>query len=230
MNENQKKFITVITVVKNGEKTISKCIESVINQNYKKIEYIIIDGKSTDETVQIIRRYQNDQIKLIIEEDTGIYNAINKALKYVTSEYYIVLGCDDELKEDCINILSKYIDKYEIVFGMVEVVNKKGEIINKIYNHSAGTLISIKIHSNLGKYDESYKIAADTLFIEKAKRKSNYVKIQEVVGKFSTNGISQSKAVISEHARAMIESKAWSKFYGYYWKTSRNIKNLIKIK
>ena len=73
--------ITIITVVKNSVDKIERCIQSVINQNYDNIEYIIIDGGSNDGTIDIIKKYQYKIDKVIIENDKGIWDAMNKGLK-----------------------------------------------------------------------------------------------------------------------------------------------------
>lgn len=87
--------ISIITACYNMEKYIERTILSVISQNYPNLEYIIIDGKSTDSTINIIKRYE-DKISLIISEsDSGMYDAINKGFKYATGEIYAWLNADD---------------------------------------------------------------------------------------------------------------------------------------
>lgn len=88
--------ISVITVVFNGEKHIGRTIESVLNQHNSSIEYIIVDGKSTDGTLQIIEGYP-DNIKVISEPDEGLYDAMNKGLEVATGEYVWFLNAGDQI-------------------------------------------------------------------------------------------------------------------------------------
>ncbi|MGB9600549.1 MAG: glycosyltransferase, partial [Myxococcota bacterium] len=88
---------SIITAVLNNRETISDCIESVASQSYKFIEHIIIDGLSTDGTIDIIKDYSSrySHIRWISEKDNGIYNAINKGIKISTGEIIGILNSDD---------------------------------------------------------------------------------------------------------------------------------------
>ena len=90
-------LISVVTVAYNAVTTIEKTILSVINQTYPNVEYIIIDGGSTDGTVEIIKKYANKLAYWVSEPDNGIYDAMNKGLEYVTGDYVLFLGADDHL-------------------------------------------------------------------------------------------------------------------------------------
>ena len=86
---------SVITVVFNDEKQIEKTIQSVLEQSYKNIQYIIIDGKSTDNTLEIIRKYQDKSDTIVSKSDNGLYDAMNKALKYIKGDYVCFLNSGD---------------------------------------------------------------------------------------------------------------------------------------
>ena len=94
-SEKNKPLISVITVCYNAQETLENTIQSVLNQNYDNVEFIIIDGNSSDNSLEIIRKY-NDYIDLwISEKDDGIYDALNKGVKFSKNKYYLVIGSDD---------------------------------------------------------------------------------------------------------------------------------------
>ena len=105
-------LITIITVCYNSEKTISKTIESIIAQKYKNIEFIIIDGKSTDQTMKIIHKYKNYVAKIISEKDYGIYDAFNKGLTLCNGDLIGFVNSDDQLTPEATKILVEYYNKY----------------------------------------------------------------------------------------------------------------------
>lgn len=87
--------VSIITVVFNGEQTLGSCIESVLNQSYHDIEYIVIDGKSTDNTPKIVANYGTKIAVFISEKDQGIYDAMNKGIAQATGEVIGILNADD---------------------------------------------------------------------------------------------------------------------------------------
>jgi glycosyltransferase involved in cell wall biosynthesis len=124
--------ITIITVCYNSDKTISRTIESVINQNYKNIEYIIIDGGSIDNTLNIIKQYDKKITTVVSETDNGIYDAINKGILLSSGEVVGILNSDDVFtNNDIISIIADtFRTNYEIdsVIGDIRFINKKGKI------------------------------------------------------------------------------------------------------
>src|ERR1700751_2816006 len=87
--------ISLITVTFNAEATIERCIQSVISQTYKNVEYIIVDGCSTDNTVQVVKNYDNVVYRLVSEPDKGIYDAMNKGIKLATGDVVGMINADD---------------------------------------------------------------------------------------------------------------------------------------
>jgi len=93
MNDELK--ISIITVAFNSEKTIRDTIKSIVNQDYKNIEYIVIDGNSTDDTNQIVREFSDNVDIHISEDDEGIYDAMNKGIKSASGDIIGILNSDD---------------------------------------------------------------------------------------------------------------------------------------
>ena len=115
MKQNKKK-ITIITVVKNAEDKLENCIKSVLNQNYKNLEYIIIDGNSSDGTKLIINKYKSHLSKIVMEDDNGIWNAMNKGIKIAEGEIIGFLNSDDYYFENTLEIVNSYFSKNNIDF------------------------------------------------------------------------------------------------------------------
>lgn len=170
--------ITIITVSYNAEDTIERAIYSVINQTYKDIEYIVVDGASSDKTVDIIKKYQDKITYWISEKDSGIYNAMNKGIKIAQGEYIQFLNADDFfINKDIISNIVNEIKKNnypEILSAPVWAVDlngfqkiKEGFLKNDIESIKSGVMLP---HQGLFvkreillkyKFDESYRIVAD---------------------------------------------------------------------
>lgn len=109
--------ISIIAVVRNGEKTLEACIQSVISQGYGNIELIVIDGGSTDGSVDILHRYDNKISYWISEPDKGIYDAMNKGTRHVTGDRILFLGSDDILSADLRTVAPLLTDANIIYYG-----------------------------------------------------------------------------------------------------------------
>jgi glycosyltransferase involved in cell wall biosynthesis len=126
--------ISLITVSFNAESTIERCINAVINQEFKNVEYIIVDGGSTDKTVEIIKRYY-DYINIFVSEpDKGIYDAMNKGIKLAGGDIIGMLNADDFFTDDSvlsvINETFKQNDA-QIIYGDLDYINHREEIVRK---------------------------------------------------------------------------------------------------
>ena len=104
--------ITIITVCYNRKNTIGKAIQSVLNQNYDNIEYIIIDGNSTDGTKEVIESYGDAISRYISEPDKGMYDAINKGLTLATGDVIGLMHSDDEFYDQ--NAINKIVDCFNV--------------------------------------------------------------------------------------------------------------------
>mgnify|MGYP000371187973 CR=1 FL=1 len=118
-------LVSIITVSFNSDKTIKDTIESVLNQTDTNIEYIIVDGKSTDETIKIVKSFEKQfqekgiSYKWISEEDSGIYAAFNKGIKMSSGKWISFLGSDDIYLNNAIELYKNQIKKFYCnIFGL----------------------------------------------------------------------------------------------------------------
>ena len=198
-----KKKITIITVVKNSEKTIERCIKSVLNQNYNNLEYIIIDGNSSDGTEKIINKYKNQITKIIIGEDSGIWDAMNKGINLASGEVLGFLNADDYYYDNIFEIVNNYFlnNNIDFLFGSVEKYKlmhgynpwKVRWSFGFYTSHSVGFFIKTKKHLEVGLYNKKY-LSADLDFFYKMIVKYKLLGIgskkDEVFGKFQKGGFS----------------------------------------
>jgi glycosyltransferase involved in cell wall biosynthesis len=199
-------LITVVTVVRNGEETLEETILSVINQTYKNVEYIIVDGASNDGTLEIIKKYEDRIDYWISKPDKGIFDAMNKGIALATGEYIALLNSDDWYeKNTCEIIANKIIEvKADIYYGMMRVINNKDGSLIFIYGFTDQILQRYMIAHptcfikkdvyRLYQYDIKYKTAADYDFIIRLK-KNNYkfVFIECIIANYKLGGMSDSK-------------------------------------
>lgn len=195
--------ITIVTVCYNAEETIGLTLDSVRKVKCEGVQYIVVDGKSTDNTLSIIEKNIDLVDKLISEPDTGIYDAMNKALKYADSNYIVFLNADDEYLGHNFKSYYNLLDSdYDIIYGDVIIDDRprkaefKKMCLAMTLNHPA-TIIKTKIAKRIG-YDKSFKISADYLHCLRAKRESSssiYVDLPLV--KMSDGGISVTHADVA---------------------------------
>ena len=175
-------LVSIITVNFNNAIGLERTIQSIINQNYLDIEYIIIDGGSTDASVDIIKKYEPDITYWISEKDNGIYNAMNKGILKAKGEYILFINSGDYLLAK--NVITKMIEdedgSRDLIYGNLERTFKNGKkdfvampstldpvfLLNASLCHPT-TLIKKNLFNKYGLYDESFKIIADWAFFIK---------------------------------------------------------------
>ncbi|MGJ0373065.1 glycosyltransferase [Aliarcobacter cryaerophilus] len=205
--------ITVVTVTYNAEQYLEQTIKSVIEQDYPNIEYIIIDGASTDGTIDIIKKYEKHLSYWISEPDSGIYDAMNKGIDVATGEWIQFLNAGDTLiHNQTINIVSKYlIDTNDLVHGKMwrnKPYRKLTEPYCNIHSPLDGcfiwhpTLFAKLSIMKKHKYNTYFKIAGDYDFFLTALKENYTIKlIDEPITDYLENGVSQ-----SDNLRSNIES------------------------
>ena len=132
--------VSVITVCYNAADTIESTITSVLNQNYNNIQYIIIDGNSTDGTSEYLNENLNDKILYFRENDKGIYHAINKSLKKVIGQYFLVLHAGDFFySRNSLTLLSQFINKnknYDFYCSNIQFYNQENMNVTRVWKLS----------------------------------------------------------------------------------------------
>ncbi len=210
----QNPLITIITVVLNDRENIENTILSVINQNYKNIQYIVIDGKSNDGTIDVIQKY-SDKIDIFkSENDKGIYDAFNKGLDLAKGDLIGFVNSGDILTLEALNYLVKYYNNFkkaDFFFGAVK--KHWGTLYGykrwKIYfswgfysSHSTGFFIKKDAAKIVGKYNLKYKYSSDYDYFYRMIIKHKLVgvgtKKEELFGIFQRGGFS-SKVKFFDH-------------------------------
>ena len=216
--------LSIITINYNNAAGLKKTLDSVAEQTYTDFEHIIVDGASTDGSVDEIIAYSQTpvanrhQITWISEPDTGIYNAMNKGIKIAKGEYLLMLNSGDYLiNEHVISEVLPYLDGTDIVQGNL-ILNVHGKfMLHKGYAHSDLSFIEIQhgdfphqsmfikksLHDMYGYYDESYRFIADTLFFLKSLGLGNatYKYIDKTIAFFEPGGVSVQYVSTRENER-----------------------------
>jgi len=164
-------LVSIITIVYNGEKHIENAIQSVIDQSYKNIEYIIIDGGSSDNTISIIKKYEKQISLWISEKDKGISDAFNKGIAKATGEIIGILNSDDWYEVNTIQQVVEHIKDHDIVYGDLRFFKKeKIDFILKGNHHLLDQHMTVnhptvfirrEIYKKYGLFDDAYECAMD---------------------------------------------------------------------
>jgi glycosyltransferase involved in cell wall biosynthesis len=170
--------VSIITVSFNEEEDIAKTCDSVAGQVYKNYEWLVIDGGSTDKTVETLHKYKKNISTLVSERDNGIYDGMNKGIKLSKGEYLLFLNAGDCFANKNVlkDIFEGKIYKSDIIYGDCLTTQKDGSILNWVQpdnitmpflcsftgiNHQSA-FIKQELFEKYGGYDTSYKSAADS--------------------------------------------------------------------
>jgi glycosyltransferase involved in cell wall biosynthesis len=211
-----KPILSVITAVYNNVGDIERTMLSVLNQTYQGIEYIVIDGLSTDGTLEVIKRYEK-RIKIISEKDEGIYDAMNKGLAVATGDYIIFMNSGDEFyAPDTVESVFATADGADIYYGETEMIDAAGQSLGQ-RRHKApaeftwrgfkyGMSIShqaIYIKRSIADfYDRQYQLSADIDWIIRAAKKAKkIVNVRRYVAKYLVGGSSKARHRLSLQER-----------------------------
>lgn len=212
---NNIKF-SLITVTYNSEKYIRDTIESVLAQTYTNYEYIVIDGESSDRTMEIVREYEGrfeGKLRYISEKDKGIYDAMNKGIDMATGDLIGIINSDDWYEKDALENIY-FIHKGEvnvIYYGYMRTVDSDSgreircaryshEFIKEAMINHPTVFVSKEIYDKYGKYDCQYRASADYEFVVRLSNEPDirFVPIDKVQANFRTGGVSEDTTALME--------------------------------
>lgn len=202
-------LVTIITVCYNSEKTIAQTIESVLRQTYSDIEYLIIDGKSSDGTMKIVENYRmafGERMKVVSEPDNGIYDAMNKGIRMASGELIGIINSDDFYEQDAVENMVRHMPKesYAVLYGemrnLIDGVEDSVTIVSPHFlerrsmNHPS-CFITKKAYEKYGMYDTQYCCVADyDLFLRYKKHTEiAFVPVYAIIANMRSGGASSTQ-------------------------------------
>lgn len=245
-------FFSIITVSYNSAKTIARTIESVLNQSFENFEYIIIDGSSKDDTLNIIKKYQgisNGKLSFISEPDNGIYDAMNKGVQKAHGDVIGIVNSDDWLEPDTLSTVASFVKKYgidDVVYTgnilyhyddrSVQVIKRTRDDLKHLskrydmgVNHPA-TFVPKIVYDKYGLFDSNLRLQADVDFINRIYGKGvGFVFIDKVLSNMSDGGASTktyNQPLIDY--KYILNKNNVKGFKYYYWFYLYKLRNEIK--
>jgi len=237
--------ISIVTPSFNSAKYIEDCIKSVLNQNYPNFEHIIIDGGSTDGTIEILKKYPH--LKWISEPDEGQSDALNKGFKMASGNWILWLNSDDKLKSNCLIKYVKFINKYyniDMFYGHVDFIDENNQKIKTIFHipysyhltvlrlYIPGTSGSIFRKTILLNYplENDFHYIMDVVWFLSYGKSIKTKLINSVLSEFrvSKDNKTGMQILYSQRPKRYIEELNLSmKYYPYYFRNTKNIFYLI---
>ncbi len=217
-------FFSIITVCYNSEKTIERTIQSILHQTFQDYEYIMIDGLSSDKTMDVINKYEpvfQGRLKCVSEKDKGIYDAMNKGIYMASGKIIGIVNSDDYLERDALETVKSYYNpdlKYQIIYGMVKYFNSQGELESVVFTHHRlmeklmiqhpACFVSKSIYDNKSVFSLDYNSSSDYDFMLKMfyDKEIVFIPVLKILSNFQTGGMSYNMS-------ASIETfKIWRKY------------------
>lgn len=229
-----KKVLSIITVCFNSEKTIRKCIESVIPQLTDEVEYLFVDGKSTDKTVEVINEYRKYGVLVVSEKDNGIYDAMNKGVKLASGEWIWFINSDDYINSGLVKTILNAVKAHPnagCIYGNMEyvrVINGKyymevkkapdllGRLKNEMIIGHPSTVCKTEVIKKIGGFDCNFKIAADwDLLLRIYNAGYQMIHLDKTLSRFYCGGASSKNHNLERH---LVRKKNNSyRLVDFYW-------------
>lgn len=241
-------IISIIIATYNAEKYIRRALNSVYSQDYKNIECIVVDGKSSDRTIDIVEEYRKKGVRYISEKDLGIFDALNKGIKLATGEWIYILGADDELLPNGLsNFFSvKNYHNYDIIYGntidryddghMRYPQSKDYKLVKyQMFCCHQGMLMKKSMIEELGGFDIAFPLEADfDLTLKAYLKKYKFKQIYLPIAYFSLQGATGTRTDFFDKEHYNILKKNQSticpKTVVLYWAIKKFIKkNILKL-
>jgi glycosyltransferase involved in cell wall biosynthesis len=222
--------VSIITAVYNAARTLEACLLSVRDQSYHDVEHIIIDGGSTDGSVEILERHSSLLAYWVTEPDSGVYDAWNKGLSVATGEWIAFLGADDVLLQDA---MTQYLTicgrtDAQYVSSLVRWIRPglPDKIIGRPWSWPAfqrkmttahvGSMHRFDLFEKYGEYDKGYKIAGDYELLLRAGKNLNSMFVEEVTAAMLGGGKSDCFAALREIQRAKIYTGRRNRVWAFW--------------
>ncbi|MEO8764198.1 MAG: glycosyltransferase family 2 protein [Ginsengibacter sp.] len=226
-------LVSVITIVYNGENHIEQTINSVLNQSYKNIEYIIIDGGSKDNTVSIIKKYQARIAYWVSESDAGISDAFNKGLAKAAGEIVGIINADDWYEINTISLVVTAIESYDVAYGYVQYwtdfkksFKQKSDVAyleQQVSVIHPTVFVKKTCYDRFGVFNKNYKCAMDYELLLRLKvNHCKFVYIPSVLANMRWEGLSDQRWMLGCRETLKIKNHYFTerKFgnYVYFYK------------
>jgi len=239
--KNKQPLISIVTVVYNGEQFLEKTIQSVINQSYENIEYIIIDGGSTDGTVDTIKKYEKKIDYWVSEKDGGIYDAMNKGIMAAHGEWVSFMNGGDEFfnRQTIDNVFSAIDESAGLIYGDTEIHYKtfvrarKADGLKRIkermpFGHQS-MFVKTSVHKN-NLYNTNYTICADYDFVCTLYQKNIcFERVNLLISSCSTDGVSDIQSMERTQQSAEIAYKHFPDVSIKFYHQKNIVRNYIKF-
>lgn len=206
--------VSIVTAVLNGARHLEQTIESVLGQTYRNVEYVIIDGGSTDGTLDIIRQHAGSLAHWESRRDDGLYFAMNDGIARATGDLVGIINSDDWYERDAVQVMvDEYLatDRQTILYGVTRYHDADGpdmilsydhrKLPSRMINHPA-CFVPRSVYARLGTFDTRYRIAADYEFLLRAYRQGvPFRHVEHIIANFRQGGFSTRNRAAQEVLR-----------------------------